>query len=116
MGTIRSDIGVYGGGDSIGQAIDNDPASKSEEMLLLWNSPNPSNSQTMITYNIQEALEVKLDIFDILGRQVETIIDNYCRPGSYNIIWNANTMPSGIYFGKINAGNETQKVKMLLLK
>jgi len=84
--------------------------------FLEGNYPNPFNAQTIIKYSIAEKLQVRLEIFDLLGRQIENIDDGEKAPGRYQITWDASAMPSGIYFYRLNAGNENKTGRMVLLK
>lgn len=80
------------------------------------NYPNPFNARTEIKFNLKEAANIELSIFDILGRQVETLINSYKPAGSYSIFWNAADLPSGVYPYKLRTDNYTQTRKCLLLK
>jgi len=57
-----------------------------------------------------------LKIFDILGREVATLVNEQLAPGTYEVDWNASEYPSGIYFYKLTAGNFTAAKKLILLK
>ncbi len=59
---------------------------------------------------------VKLKIYDILGREIATLVNETQKPGNYKITWNANNQPSGIYFYKLTAGNFVETKKMILLR
>ncbi len=83
---------------------------------LAQNFPNPFNAQTTISYNLPKAADVTLDIFDILGRRVETLIKGHEMPGVHSISWDAKDFPSGIYFYKIKAGEFKGIRKCILLK
>ncbi|MFH1194402.1 MAG: right-handed parallel beta-helix repeat-containing protein [bacterium] len=91
---------------------------------LFQNYPNPFNPTTTIKYSIA-AVEtpymaslqhVTLEIFDVLGREVATLVDEYLPAGSYEREWNASELPSGIYFCRMEAGDFTAYIKLLLLK
>ncbi|MBK7104210.1 MAG: T9SS type A sorting domain-containing protein [Ignavibacteriae bacterium] len=92
-----------------------------EKYSLEQNYPNPFNPTTKIKYTIQSNLKnsttnVKLVVFDILGREVKTLINEKQKSGNYEIIFNARNLASGAYFYKLDAGNFTQVKKMILLK
>ncbi len=87
-----------------------------EKFGLEQNYPNPFNPSTAITYSIQEISNVKLEIFDTLGRKLKTLVDAEKSAGSYSILFNADNMSSGIYFYRLTAGNFTQSKQMLLVK
>lgn len=78
--------------------------------------PNPFNSSTTIEYNLPEAGLVTIDIYDILGRKVETLVNKEQPAGFHQVIWDAMDHSSGIYFNRIQAGDFTLTKKMLLLK
>ena len=78
--------------------------------------PNPFNKTTDIGYTLREANRVKIEVYKVLGHQVETLVDCEQQPGMYRIQWDASSAASGIYFYRIQAGEFVQKKKMLLLK
>jgi alkaline phosphatase len=80
------------------------------------NWPNPFNATTIIRYDVVESGWVRVLVFDLLGRQVTTLVDTVCQPGSYTVSWNAANLPSGIYLCLMEAGNFAQTRKMLLVK
>jgi len=83
---------------------------------LLSNYPNPFNPETMISFSIKEQSNVKLVIFDVLGRKVKELVNEEKLPGTYNVKFNAGNLSSGIYFYSIITNNFVQTKKMLLLK
>jgi hypothetical protein len=80
------------------------------------NYPNPFNPVTTIQYMLPISSDVTLEIFDILGRKVDALVDSRQQPGNHQITWNAADKPSGIYFYKISAGDFTETKRMVLLK
>ena len=80
------------------------------------NYPNPFNASTSIHYNLPIASHVKIDIYDLLGRKVETLLNEMQSAGHYQVIWNAHDKPSGTYFYRIQTGDYTEMKKMVLLK
>jgi hypothetical protein len=78
--------------------------------------PNPFNAQTTIKYTLPASSNVSLDIFDITGRKVETLLSAYQRDGEHAITWNAENRPSGIYFYRLKAGETTRTANCILLK
>ncbi len=87
-----------------------------ESFSLLRNYPNPFNATTTIEYNIPEASNVVLDVYDILGRHVTRLVDSYQNAGPHTVVWNAGSVTSGTYFYRVQAENFDQSEKMLLLK
>jgi hypothetical protein len=90
--------------------------SATTNFYLLQNYPNPFNPLTTIEFNIQESGLVKLIVYDVLGNEVATLVNEEKLTGTYEVIWNAEKFSSGIYFYKISAGNFLETKKMLLLK
>jgi len=86
------------------------------EYILEQNYPNPFNPKTTIMYQIKERTNVELKIFDVLGREVETILNNQQDAGTYKLEFNAEKLSSGVYFYRVHAGNFIQTRKMILIK
>jgi hypothetical protein len=80
------------------------------------NWPNPFNAATIIRYDVVESSSVRVLIFDLLGRQVVTLIDAVHLPGSYTVSWDATSFPSGVYLCRMEAAEFVQTRKMLLVK
>lgn len=83
---------------------------------LSQNYPNPFNPSTIIEYNIEQPGLVKLKIFDILGREIKTLINQSQTAGKHSVKFNASELPSGIYFYRLEANNNVQTRKMILEK
>jgi flagellar hook assembly protein FlgD len=88
---------------------------------LFQNYPNPFNPSTIISYSIPNVSFVSLKIYDILGREVITLVNSEQNIGIHNVQWNGNNnfgnkVSSGIYLYKIEAGDFIMTKKMLLLK
>ena len=88
------------------------------EFALYQNYPNPFNPSTKLSYKISEAGKIKLTIYDVLGREVQTIVNEYQNAGKYEITWDASArhLASGTYIARINAGNYSKAIKLMLLK
>jgi len=80
------------------------------------NYPNPFNPTTTISFDIPSRSFVSLKIFDILGREVSTIVSGELEAGSYTRRWNARNMASGVYFYRLTAGSFVETKKLILLK
>tara|TARA_B100000315_G_C14518283_1_gene560256 strand:+ start:85 stop:1434 length:1350 start_codon:yes stop_codon:yes gene_type:complete len=87
-----------------------------ESFVLLPAFPNPFNPSTIISFDLSDADMVSLDIFDIAGRQVASLINEYMIPGSHQINWNPGQLSSGIYFVKLIAGNTSLNQKITYVK
>jgi hypothetical protein len=112
---IRAYVSIISG--TVKKTIELIPASYS----LHQNYPNPFNPETKIRYSIPESGQVSLTIYDITGRKIAELINEFQNSGSYEIAWNGKngfgeSVPSGIYLYSIKAGNFTQTNKMILLK
>jgi hypothetical protein len=83
---------------------------------LSQNYPNPFNSSTIITFSLSEPQPVRLTIYNLLGRKVQTLLDEYYRAGSHQITFDASDLASGIYFYRLQAGESVESRPMLLLK
>jgi hypothetical protein len=83
---------------------------------LSQNYPNPFNPSTTIKFTIQKPGLVILKIFNLLGQEVATLVNEQMKPGSYSYNFNASRLSSGVYFYNINAGSFNLTKKMLLLK
>jgi hypothetical protein len=87
------------------------------EFALRQNYPNPFNPTTEIDYSLAKQSLVNLKVYDVLGREVASIIKNQLKPaGSYNEDFNASNLPSGVYYYKLTAGDFTDIKKMILVK
>ena len=87
-----------------------------KEYLLYQNYPNPFNPTTTIKFDIHKDGLVTLEIFDILGRKITTLINENRSAGSYEQVFNASQLASGVYVYKLNAGEYVSSKKMKLLK
>jgi hypothetical protein len=86
------------------------------EYLAVSNYPNPFNGQTIIKYNLPRQSAIVLEIYDILGRKIESIEKLNQPAGLGQITWDASSEPSGVYFYRLSAGNEQKTGRMVLLK
>jgi hypothetical protein len=87
-----------------------------EKFLLYQNYPNPFNPSTNIKYQITDNKFVTLKIFNILGKEVETMVNEKQSPGTYEVSWDGINYPSGIYFYKLSAGKFIETKKMVMIK
>jgi len=83
---------------------------------LEQNYPNPFNPSTKIRYSVPQSSKVVIKVFDILGNEIEKLIDEIKSTGSYEITWYTKNLPSGIYFYRIQAGSFVETKKMVLMK
>jgi parallel beta-helix repeat protein len=116
LGNSASDMGAYGGG-AWGQVDVQEINYKTpEQFSLSQNYPNPFNATTTIKYALPEAGQVRIDIYDLLGRKVETLVDEEKQAGQHQAVWDASRHSSGVYFYRIEAGDFAETRKMILLK
>jgi hypothetical protein len=80
------------------------------------NYPNPFNPSTNVQFTVGTAQYVTLDIYDVLGRSVQSLVNRDLQPGTYTIQWNASGVPSGIYYCRMHAGAYAAVQKMILQK
>ncbi len=89
----------------------------------IQNYPNPFNPATMIKFEVPTlplikgagGMDVRLTIYDLLGREVATLVNEQLKPGTYEVEWNTSAYYSGVYFYKLQTESFTQTRKMLLL-
>jgi len=87
-----------------------------ESVELHQNYPNPFNPVTVIEYDISEPMEVTLRVYDVMGRLVDTLVDQMVSPGRHQATWNASNVGSGTYIYRLRAGDFVQSRQMLLIK
>ncbi len=93
-----------------------DPEIRPQRFLLLQNYPNPFNARTTFKFSLAEAANVKLQIFDIAGRLVETLADCEFDAGENSVTWDATDQSSGIYFARLAGNTGSVSKKLVLLK
>jgi len=91
------------------------------DFMLMQNYPNPFNPTTTITYSIPQQKNVLLEVFNVRGEKVATLVNGRMRAGTYTVSWNGKdsfgrSVPSGIYLCKIRTGSYQHTIRMLLLK
>ena len=94
----------------------NENLSSVNSYSLSNNYPNPFNPTTNIQYSISRRQFVSLKVYDILGIEIETLVNEEKSAGNYELNWNAANLPSGVYFYRLQAGDFVQTRKMTLLK
>ena len=117
------DVGLpyFGSAPDLG-AYEFDPTLVSDNKIvpakfnLAQNYPNPFNPSTVINYQLPENSHVVLKIYNSLGKEIATLVNEEKAAGSYDLKFNASNLASGLYFYSIKAGNTIQTRKMLLIK
>jgi parallel beta-helix repeat protein len=120
----RNDMGAYWGANTLPKpplVPLKETGSIPDKFTLFQNNPNPFNPVTEISFNLPEAAYVKLEIFNMLGQKINTIIDGYIDAGYQSALWNGktsegSTVASGIYFYRLSTDKYVESRKMILLK
>ncbi|MCL4549206.1 MAG: T9SS type A sorting domain-containing protein [Bacteroidetes bacterium] len=115
------DVDWTAGWSRIHMSIVTSVKEKVEEIIpskyeLSQNYPNPFNPSTTIRYSIPEAGNIKLNVYNMLGQEVASLVNGFKQAGTYSITWNANNLASGIYFYTLQTGSFRISKKMLLIK
>ncbi|NMB81045.1 MAG: T9SS type A sorting domain-containing protein [Ignavibacteria bacterium] len=86
------------------------------ELILYQNYPNPFNPTTTISFSVPNSQFVMLKVYDILGREISTLVNEEKQPGNYEVKFDGNNLASGIYYYQIRAGQFVDTKKLVLLK
>ena len=86
------------------------------EYILTQNYPNPFNPATKINFSLPKGSDVKLTVYNILGQQIEVLVNGFRNAGTYELIWDASNLPSGVYIYRLETGSNVISKKMMLLK
>jgi len=108
-------IMVEGGSNYI-SGIDEVNSETIHSYHLYQNHPNPFNPSTRISYQLPVNAFVTLKVYDVLGKEIETVVDEHQNAGNHSVMFNASNLPSGVYYYKITAGTYHDTKKLLLLK
>jgi sugar lactone lactonase YvrE len=107
---------AYEGSLPVVTSVEEIPGELPAEYGLSQNYPNPFNPATTIEFSVPEAGFVSLRIYDLLGKEMKTLVNDERAPGSYRVTFEASDLPSGTYFYTLRAGSHTQTKKMILMK
>lgn len=123
MGTVRNDMGAYGGGFSLPTQIKkhHNESTFPKKFQLCQNHPNPFNPETTIKYQLPKSSEVSLKIYNLNGQVVKTMVNTKQAAGYYSVLWNGkdeygNFVSSGMYLYSIKTNEFSQVRKMILVR
>ena len=116
LGAERSDMGAYGGNAGPQTDIRERELIIPRHFMLMQNYPNPFNPATTITFSLPKQQLVTLMIYNLLGREVQMLINEQRQTGMHTVTFDASHLSSGIYFYRLQAGDYTETKKMILLK
>ena len=102
--------------DGITNTVEPGPIIIPKEYILSQNFPNPFNPSTMINYSLPKSAMVIIKVYDLLGKEVATLINDEQAPGNYTVKFNAKNLTSGIYFYRMQAGGFVSTKKLIVLK
>lgn len=108
--------GPYTAGTTILTDVETNPGVIPAEFSLSQNYPNPFNPSTMFTYQVARAGLVSVKVYDVLGREVATLVNEVKQVGTYSATWNAAGFGSGVYLCKLQAGTVAETKKLILMK
>ncbi len=101
----------------VNSAVSNEELTESPKQITLnQNYPNPFNPETVISYSIKEAMDVRLEVFNIQGQKVATLVNSKMSAGSYKARFNAESLASGIYLYRLSTPAQTITRQMVLIK
>ena len=116
---LATDTGIYViPSQEILTSIEDDDKTLPQNYTLSQNYPNPFNPETTIGYQLSTAGFVTLKVYDVLGREVATLVNEYKQPGQHNCKWRIKNgeLPNGVYFYRLQSGNFTETKKLVLMK
>ncbi|HPS64726.1 MAG TPA: T9SS type A sorting domain-containing protein, partial [Ignavibacteria bacterium] len=96
--------------------VPNNNATVPDKYNLSQNYPNPFNPSTQIKFSVPQTKNVRISIYDALGKEVSVLLNEVKNPGEYVVTFNGNNLSSGIYFYKLTSGDFTDIKKMILVK
>lgn len=121
---INSQTGYAGGDDGFiykttnggSVFVSNISTQVPESYSLSQNYPNPFNPSTNIKFEIPKSSDVKIAVYDLSGKEIETIVNEHLQPGTYQAVWDASKYSSGVYFYSLISGDFKNTKKMVLIK
>ena len=115
--TIHSGVGMTGSFTATVTSVDNGNTNETPSSYRLnQNYPNPFNPVTVISYEVPERTHVELTVYNLLGKEVATIVNDIRDAGTYEVIFNADGLSSGVYMYRLRAGEHLETKRMLYLQ
>lgn len=111
-----SDTAYFVSDDPVIAGINNISTEAPGEFYVSQNYPNPFNPATKLKFQLPKSGQVKLTVFDVLGKELETLVNEELLAGTYEYEWNGISRPSGVYFYRLEASGFTETRKMVLVK
>jgi hypothetical protein len=105
-----------GGWVLTGSFLEGDFADLPSDFALHGNYPNPFNATTVIAYELPTEAQVKLEVYNLSGQKVATLVDSKQQSGYRSVVWDASQISSGVYFYKLTAGDYNETKRMMLVK
>lgn len=99
-----------------GTRVENESSGTPYEFVLCQNYPNPFNPSTIITYTIAKSGNVRLTVYDVLGREIESLVNRIQQPGQYTVQWSPEGLANGVYVYKLESGGFVDVKKLLYIK
>ncbi len=115
-GALRTLMSCVINGDTLVTSVQDEKAAALNSFKLYQNYPNPFNPVTNINYNIPVRGKVVINVYDILGREVVSLVNENQEPGFHSVKFNAGNFPSGVYVYRIVAGKYSESKKLVILK
>ncbi len=113
---VRDNGGISYCACQIWGAVSNTGGIVPDEFILKQNYPNPFNPATTISFSLPKSSQVSIKIYNSIGAEMETIVNNELNRGNYEITWDASKYPSGIYYSRLEANGFSGTKKMILVK
>jgi len=114
--TRSAEVGGSPGRQDLATDVKQVEASTPATFILFQNYPNPFNPRTRIQYSVPSTQYVSLKVYDLLGRELSTLVSEVKPPGSYTVEWDAEGLASGVYFYRLKAGDFVETKKLVLLR
>ena len=110
------DAKIVGSSDTTATGVSKQKTELPSGYKLEQNYPNPFNPTTTVSYSIPKASFVTIKVYDFLGREIETLVNEEKSAGNYKTEFDGSKITSGIYFDNMKAGNFVETKKLILLK